>query len=85
MSTMRKRLTALEAGNTEASIWLQRRVGKETRAEVLARHGLPADAAVNWIERRLVTPLFDSNGVHRIGPDGRAMFEVEDDVDPVGK
>jgi hypothetical protein len=81
MSAMAKRLAALEAGNTEAAIWLQRRVGKETRAEVLARHGLPADAVVNWIERRLVTPLFDSNGAHRIGTDGRAMFEVEDDVD----
>ena len=43
---------------------------------------MPADAVVNWIERRLVTPLFDSNGAHRIGTDGRAMFEVEDDIDP---
>ena len=83
MSAMAKRLAALEAGKTEAAIWLQRRVGKETRAEVLVRHGLPADAVVNWIERRLVTPLFDSNGAHRIGFDGRAMFEVEDDVDSV--
>ena len=85
MSAMAKRLAALEAGNTEAAIWLQRRVGKETRAEVLARHGLPADAVVNWIERRLVTPLFDRNGAHRVGTDGRAMFEVEDDVDSVAE
>lgn len=85
MSAMAKRLAALEAGNTEAAIWLQRRVGRETRADVLARHELSADAVVNWIERRLVTPLFDSSGALRIGTDGRAMFEVEDDVDSVAE
>ena len=50
------RLAALEARRPAGSElpWLRRIVGRETRADVLARNGFAPDARVNWIERHII-------------------------------
>jgi len=86
MSVMRRRVQALEAGAnvSAAGLWLRRIACRETRAEVLDRHGLAPDADVHWIERQIVAPVFDENGVRMFGVDGKPVLQVEADMEMAG-